>query len=344
MDFSLLYFANRKITDAPAEYRLLFDAARFADRHGFTAVWLPERHFHPFGGAYPNPALAAAALAPVTERLRLRAGSVVLPLRDPLTVVEDWAFVDNLSGGRVDVALATGWNANDFVLAPERYAERRSYTLDSVETMRDLWAGKAVGRENGEGQSVEILTYPRPVQPDLNLWLTCTSNPAGFVGAGERGMNVLTALLFQRVEDLAPRIRSYREARERHGHDPATGRVTLMLHTFVGESDDAVREVVRAPFLEYLDSSIDLWKRHWTDLATIDRDKVLAYAFERYFRTSALLGSVERCVRFVASLSEAGVDEVASLIDFGATGPQVLHALGYLDQVRLATNPGPPPR
>jgi hypothetical protein len=61
-------------------------------------VWLPERHFHPLGGAYPNPALAAAALAVRTRRIRLRAGSVVLPLQDPVTIAEDWSFVDNLSG------------------------------------------------------------------------------------------------------------------------------------------------------------------------------------------------------------------------------------------------------
>lgn len=185
MDFSLLYFANRTADDAPAEYDLLFDSARFADRNGFTAVWLPERHFHPFGGAYPNPALAAAALAAQTERIRLRAGSVVAPLHDPLTVVEDWAFVDNLSRGRVDLALATGWNAHDFVLAPERYAARRAHTLDSLAEVRDLWAGRTVERTDGKGRQARVTTYPRPVQPDLDLWLTCSSHPAGFEQAGD---------------------------------------------------------------------------------------------------------------------------------------------------------------
>ncbi|MEU2537255.1 MupA/Atu3671 family FMN-dependent luciferase-like monooxygenase [Streptomyces iakyrus] len=336
MDFSLLYFANRTANDAPAEYDLLFDSARFADRNGFTAVWLPERHFHPFGGAYPNPALAAAALAAQTERVRLRAGSVVAPLHDPLTVVEDWAFVDNLSRGRVDLALATGWNAHDFVLAPERYADRRAHTLGSLAEVRDLWAGRTVERTDGKGRQTRVTTYPRPVQTDLGLWLTCSSHPAGFEQAGALGLHVLTALLFQRVEDLVPRIRAYRAARERAGHDPATGRVTLMVHTFVGESDDAVREVVRAPFLEYLASSVDLWRDRWPELDAHRGPRLLDHAFERYFRTSALLGSVEKCVRFVARLREAGVDEVASLIDFGAPAAATLEALHRLNRVRHA--------
>ncbi|MFI1996409.1 MupA/Atu3671 family FMN-dependent luciferase-like monooxygenase [Actinoplanes sp. NPDC020271] len=334
LDFSLLYFANREATDPPSEYELLRRSAQFADDNGFTALWVPERHFHPFGGAFPNPALAAAALAAVTNRIRLRAGSVVLPLHDPLTVVEDWSFVDNLSGGRVDIACATGWNPNDFVLAPDGFADRRERTLDGAETLRDLWAGKKVTRRNGAGAQAEVMTYPRPVQPELRLWLTCASNPQNFADAGARGMNVLTALLFQRVEDLEPRIRAYREARASAGLDPATGVVTVMLHTFVGESDDAVRAIIREPFLRYLESSIDLWRTKWADLGAGPRDKLVAFAFERYFRTSALFGSWDRCVTFARDLRAAGVDEIACLIDFGVADETILGALPWLTKVR----------
>jgi natural product biosynthesis luciferase-like monooxygenase protein len=334
LDFSLLYFANREATDPPSEYELLRRSAQFADDHGFTALWVPERHFHPFGGAFPNPALAAAVLATITKRIRLRAGSVVLPLHDPLTVVEDWSFVDNLSGGRVDIACATGWNANDFVLAPDGFADRRDATLEGAETLRELWAGKKTTRRNGEGEQVEVMTYPRPVQPAPNLWLTCAANPQNFADAGARGMNVLTALLFQQVEDLGPRIRAYREARAAAGLDPATGVITVMLHTFVGESDDAVRAVIREPFLRYLESSIDLWQHKWADLGTGPRDKLVAFAFERYFRTSALFGSVERCADFARGLRAAGVDEIACLIDFGVADETILDALPWLAKVR----------
>ncbi|MFJ8335905.1 MupA/Atu3671 family FMN-dependent luciferase-like monooxygenase [Streptomyces sp. NPDC094437] len=334
MDFSLLYFANREVVDPPQEYELLLRTAEFADDNGFTALWTPERHFHPFGGAYPNPALAAAALATRTRRIRLRAGSVVLPLRDPLTVVEDWAFVDNLSYGRVDLAFATGWNPNDFVLAPERYEGRREHTLEAIEEVKSLWAGKRLSRRNGAGEWVETLTYPRPVQEEPRWWLTCTSKPESFVTAGARGLNVLTALLFQSAEELAGKIALYREARERHGHDPAGGTVTLMLHTFVGESDAAVRAVVRDPFVEYLLSSIDLWKDQWTELRVRDPRKLAVLAFQRYFHAAALFGSVDTCTAFARRLEAAGVDEIASLVDFGVSGTEVLAALPHLARVK----------
>ncbi|MBD0423932.1 LLM class flavin-dependent oxidoreductase [Streptomyces sp. TRM S81-3] len=336
MDFSLLYFANREVLDPPQEYELLLRTAQFADDNGFTALWIPERHFHPFGGAYPNPALAAAALATRTRRIRLRAGSVVLPLRDPLTVVEDWAFVDNLSYGRVDLAFATGWNPNDFVLAPERFNRRREYTLETIDVVKSLWAGKGLPRRNGTGESVETHTYPRPVQEEPRLWFTCTSRPESFVAAGERGLNVLTALLFQSAEELAEKIGLYRAARERHGHDPAAGTVTLMLHTFVGGTDAEVRAVVRDPFMAYLLSSIDLWKGQWPGLQERDPRQLAGLAFQRYFHAAALFGSVDKCTRLARRLGEAGVDEIAALVDFGVDGSEVLAALPWLAEVKDA--------
>ncbi len=119
--FSLFYFAAGEDT-ASDGYRLLLDSARFADRHGFEAVWTPERHFHAFGGAYPNPSVTSAALAAITTNVGIRAGSVVLPLHSPVRVAEEWAVVDNISRGRVAISFAAGWQPNDFVLNPSAYA------------------------------------------------------------------------------------------------------------------------------------------------------------------------------------------------------------------------------
>ncbi len=141
LDFSLFYFASNGSSDggsAADAYRLLVDGARFADRHGFAAVWTPERHFHAFGGLFPNPSVAAA-LATITERVQLRAGSCVLPLHNPIRVAEEWALVDNLSRGRVGISFAAGWRADDFVMAPSNFAERAAVLRRDVEVLRRLW-------------------------------------------------------------------------------------------------------------------------------------------------------------------------------------------------------------
>src|SRR2546429_2878180 len=145
MDFSLFYFANDVADDTGGgRYDLLLDGARFADEHGFSAVWTPERHFHPFGGLYPNAALTGAAVAAVTRRIGIRAGSVVLPLHNPIRVAEEWSVVDNLSNGRVGLSFASGWHARDFALMPENYAARKEVMARGIATIKKLWAAEAV--------------------------------------------------------------------------------------------------------------------------------------------------------------------------------------------------------
>lgn len=337
MQFSLLYFSSNAAEFTDHKYRLLLEGAKFADRHGFTAVWLPERHFHPFGGLYPNPSVLASALAMVTERIRLRAGSVVLPMHHPVRVAEEWAVVDNLSHGRVDLALAAGWNPNDFVLAPANYANRYDLLFSGLETIRLLWRGEAVTLPSGRGNKVPVRVYPAPQQPKLATWITCSGGAERFIQAGEHGANVLTALLFQSVDELAEKITAYRQARARHGYDPARGHVTLMLHTFVGDDLEDVRRIVRGPFIAYLESSVDLWQnasKPLADLSPAERDEVLAYAFERYFQTSALLGTPQSCADFVSQLHAVGVNEIASLIDFGIDTDTTLDGLEALNLVR----------
>jgi natural product biosynthesis luciferase-like monooxygenase protein len=350
MDFSLFYFASAEDERAADKYRLLLEGARFADRHGFAAVWTPERHFHAFGGLYPNPAVTSAAIAAITERVQIRAGSVVLPLHSPIRVAEEWSVVDNISRGRVAVSFASGWHANDFVLAPENYAGRKEIMLKGIETVRALWRGEAVVLPNGVGKETSVRILPRPVQPELPVWLTAAGNPETFQTAGETGAHLLTHLLGQTPEELAQKIEVYRAAWRRARPGGGEGRVTLMLHTFVGEDVEAVRERVRVPFINYLRTSLDLVRNlarqrgvdiDAQDFTAEQLESLLANAFDRYFETSSLFGTPATCLRLINKLKAIGVDEVACLIDFGVEVDAVIEGLTHLDQLRARSNRNP---
>jgi natural product biosynthesis luciferase-like monooxygenase protein len=261
-----------------------------------------------------------------------------MPLHHPIRVAEEWAVVDNLSDGRVDVSFAIGWNPNDFALAPEAYADRKQRTFDGIEIVRRLWRGEGIETANGLGQTTRVQIHPLPRQKQLTVWLTCSGGPERFVEAGAHGFNVLTALLFQGLEDLAEKLAAYRAAWARSGH-PGAGRVTLMLHTFVGGDEASVRGTVREPFKRYLESSVDLWRAgeaRLEDLSPRKRADLLEYAFERYYRKTALLGTIASCGRMVEAVSAAGVDEIACLVDFGIDPAAIMTGLGYLDELRQA--------
>ena len=212
MDFSLFYFAADAGETRENKYRLLLEGAKFADQQGFAAVWTPERHFHEFGGLYPNPALTSAAIATITSRLQIRAGSVVLPLHNPLRVAEEWSVVDNLSQGRVGLSFASGWHANDFALMPEHYRDRKDIMCRGIEMVRQLWRGEAVTTRNGKGEEIEVRIFPLPLQRDPRLGSLRPAILRPSAWPGSLGANVLTNLLGQTVEELASKIVAYREA------------------------------------------------------------------------------------------------------------------------------------
>lgn len=339
MKFSLLFFSNSNPDEAVGAYDAIAELARYGDEHGFAALWLPERHFQTLGGIYPNPAVVAAYLAAITKKIRLRAGSVVVPLHHPTSIVESWAVVDHLSNGRIDLALASGWNVNDFVLAPDNYATLRETWLGRIEEIRALWAGRSVTYANGAGQPTPIVSYPRPVQPSLNLWLTATKQPETFRKAGEMGINVLTMLAGSSLEQLADKVMLYRTAREQAGLDPSTGTVTLMLHTFVHQDIDVVHQAVRGPFLDYIKTSLLSHLQGGAvnvghQLSAQEMEQMAEYSFERYFQTAALFGTVDQTRRFALAAAGAGVDEIACLLDYGPSLADIRANLPFLLELK----------
>ena len=357
LDFSLFYFASDEGEEmGRGKYRLLLDGARFADRNGFAAIWTPERHFHAFGGLYPNPSLASTAVAAITDRIDIRAGSCVLPLHHVIRVAEEWSFVDNLSNGRVGLSVASGWQPDDFVLRPDKFADRHAAMYQDIETLRRLWRGEAVAFPGALGKDVEVITRPRPVQPELPIWVTAAGNPKTFESAGINGCNLLTHLLGQDTDELAEKIRIYRDAWRTHGHD-SEGHVSLMLHSFVGDDIETVRDIVRKPMTDYLRSSVNLIKAAaWTfptfkkqagasgknpleifeseDLSDEDMTALLDHAFERYFETSGLFGTPDSCLEMVERLKTIDIDEIACLIDFGVPVATVLDHLDHLGELK----------
>jgi len=345
VDFSLFYFANDSTASGAAgRYELLTEGAKFADRNGFTAVWTPERHFHPFGGLYPNPAVTGAALAALTERIAIRAGSVVAPLNHPLRIAEDWSVVDNLSGGRAGISFASGWHPTDFVLRPEAHAGRKELLTDTVRTVRALWRGESVTLPDGKGADAEVRVYPPAVQSELPCWITSAGSADTFRTAGELGAGVLTHLLGQDLDELEGKLAVYRSALREHHGEQHRGHVVLMLHTFLGTDTEEVRELVRPSLSAYLKTSFGLLSgtvnadRSAFDPQSVqesDVDFLVERAFQRFFDRQGLFGTVERGLAVVERLERLGIDEVGSLIDFGVDGERTLKSLEHLNELRV---------
>ncbi len=361
IDFNLYYWGNDD-GEGAQKYDLLLEGAKFADAHGFNAVWTPERHFHAFGGPYPNPSVTGAAVAAVTRNIGVRAGSCVAPLHHPARIAEEWAVIDNLTGGRAGIGFASGWQPDDFILRPENTPPANKPALfEALETVRKLWRGEAVAFPRLDGALHSVVTQPRPVSRELATWVTTAGNPETWREAGGHGANVLTHLLGQSVEEVGEKIKLYHAALREAGHDPADFTVTLMLHTYLAETRAAAREVAREPMKDYLRSAAGLIKQYaWAfpafkrpkgvtnpfemDLGSLSAEEleaILDFAFERYFEESGLFGTIEDALARVEELKRIGVDEVACLIDYGIAPATVLDGLRPLAEVLRRANRTP---
>jgi natural product biosynthesis luciferase-like monooxygenase protein len=344
VDFSLFFFSADMDADPGDRYRLLIEAARFADAQGFAAIWTPERHFHRFGGLYPNPSVLAAALARETRRIAIRAGSVVAPLHHPVRIAEEWSVVDNLSGGRVGIAFASGWHLGDFVLRPEAYEGRRAAMRLAIEVVRALWSGDEVEMADGGGGRAKVRLFPPPVQRELPTWVTATRSPETFELAGTIGAGVLTHMLGQSFAELGERMALYRAARTAAGLAGA-GHACLMLHSFVGSESAAARALSRAPLRQYMAASLDLvrglaaalgYGSEAEKLTPEDVDAILDLACDRYLQGSSLIGAQADCLKVAQQAAALGVQEIACLVDFGLPTDTVLAGLRHLAELRAA--------
>ena len=341
-ELSLFFFAADSAERQDKKYQMLLDAARFADEHRFTAVWTPERHFQQFGGLYGSPSVTGAALAVLTKHISIRAGSVVLPLQNPLRVAEEWAMIDNLSNGRVAISAASGWHVDDFVLSPETYQNRHEDMYQKIVIIQKLWRGEKIRLANGAGVQTEVGILPAPVQKELPIWLTGKSDDIFFI-AGKLGFNVLTANFSLRhdVKEFVRKARIYRDTIQMH--HSRRGHITLMAHAFVAESHDAIERIAGPAMAEYIKVNIEMQQHHdagtredrgFTGLSDRGREIMIGSQVNQNISGPlSFVGTLDHCAHQAECLSEHGVDEIACLIDFGIGTEDVMASLRRLSML-----------
>jgi natural product biosynthesis luciferase-like monooxygenase protein len=353
LGFGLFFFGALPESHERPTYDELLYAAATADAAGLRFVSVPERHFNAFGGAFPSPAILAAAIAARTSRIEIRAGSVITPLHDIVRVAEDWSVVSNLSGGRCAISIGSGWSVNDFVLAaPAVYEDRHRLAVEHITVLRDLWAGEPFVRTNAVGNPFSATIHPLPPGGTIPLWLTSGGTDETFAAAGAAGVNVLTHLERQDVDALRRRIDIYRNERMTAGHDPGNGIVTVMQHTYVTSSRDEHDEAAAA-LRAYIESALGLERSVMqaggsssggapsaAGREPFDGDTIVEAAVTRYLEQASLIGTRRTCVERAEALRVAGATEIACLVDFAAKAGHLQRTVQDIAEISADLAPG----
>jgi len=346
MNFSLYFHNDNDFQKSRDGYKFILDAATYADQNKFKTIWIPERHFDEFGASYPNPAILLAAISSITEEIRLHCGGLLLPLHNPIKVAEDWAMLDILSKQRVGIAFSSGWHVKDYVLAPENFKNKTDILHEYMNTFNRLWMNGEHSGINGNGDCVNVKVYPQPQSDGMPQWLTTVmANDNTWSDAGKLGLNVFTDLLVQSKSELKKGIALYRQTLQEHGHNPECHTVTLLLHTFVGDPDENIIDVVEAPFKKFLLNHLKFFYKYAKAnksnigfdpdmLSEEDIDMLISMGIKKYFNGQSLIGSFEQVKGYVTQFAVMGVDEIACLIDFGVDKKTIYNRLPNLNKLR----------
>lgn len=135
------------------EGKLLLEWARQADAGPFSSIGLIDRLVY----GNMEPLITLAAIAGVTERIRLMTTVLITPLRNAGILAKQSATLDAFSGGRLTLGLGVGAREDDFRAAPAPFHNRGKRFDQQLALMTRVWSGQPVG--DGVGQ-----IGPHPVQ------------------------------------------------------------------------------------------------------------------------------------------------------------------------------------
>jgi probable LLM family oxidoreductase len=249
MELGLATFADLASGVSPRQRMLeLMEEVELADQLGLDVFGIGEHHRPDFLVSSPAVVLAAAAVK--TERIRLSSAVTVLSSDDPVRVFQDFAEVDLLSGGRAEIMAGRGSFVESFPLFgydlddyDELYAEKLELLLAVREQTHVTWSGRL------RPALVDAGVWPRPLQEPLPVWVAVGGSPQSVIRAGTLGLPLTIAIIGGQPARFAPLVELYRDAAARAGHDPATTRVAINTHAFVGDSTAQADSAFAASYL-----------------------------------------------------------------------------------------------
>jgi probable LLM family oxidoreductase len=292
-------------TDVTTRLDQLVDLARNADQGGLDVIALGEHHRPDF--VLSAPEMVLAAMASVTQRIRLTSGVTVLSSQDPVRVYQQYATLDHLSHGRAEIVAGRGAFTESFPLFgydladyDDLFDEKLGMLLQIREHELLTWQGRHRPALN------RAPIVPRAKQEPLPVWVAIGGTPSSALRAGLLGLPMIMGF-FTRPEHFVPRVELYRQAAERAGHDPASLRLGASGHMFIGKTSQGARDSFYPYYAEYLR------QMGLTGGAAYPRD-----AYDQWIAHGLPVGSPQQVIDEIMKRGELlGIDRFLGQIDVG---------------------------
>lgn len=231
--------------------RNLVEEMELADQVGLDVFAIGEHHRADY--AVSSPAVALAAGASRTRRIKLSSAVTVLSSDDPVRVFQQFATLDGLSNGRAEIMAGRGSFIESYPLFGydlEDYDQLFGEKLDLLMKLRQgthiSWQGRMRSSLDNAG------IFPRPEQSQLPIWIAVGGTPQSVVRAATLDLPMALAIIGGDPKRFAPFYNLYRETHGKAGHVPKSIQLSLNMHGFVAETTAHAKDIYHAAHTEVM--------------------------------------------------------------------------------------------
>jgi alkanesulfonate monooxygenase SsuD/methylene tetrahydromethanopterin reductase-like flavin-dependent oxidoreductase (luciferase family) len=251
MEFGILFTSHPNHATEPYPHRDVHARVtaeiEAADRLGYDTAWVAEHHFSNQYGIMPDVFAYMGYLAARTARVRLGTAVVTLPLFEPVRVVENMAFIDILSGGRVTLGLGSGYRPYEFEGFGRDFEARRDVQEEAIELILELVHKRRVKHKGAHFKSTiegDYEVFPVSVQQPHPPLFMAAGTDRSMAYAARHGFGLMLSTL-PSADTLARQVGFYRnhmkEAPAPLNRNPAFGKIDIARWVYVAETDAQAR-------------------------------------------------------------------------------------------------------
>jgi probable F420-dependent oxidoreductase len=241
--------ANFGATFAPGEWPRFVDLARAAEDAGIDRIVVVDHvvmgpHTENYvWGKFPvppdapwlEPLTVLAAVAGATTTVRLATGILIAPLRPAAFLAKQVATLDQMSGGRVDLGVGTGWQREEYEAQGLSFEARGQLLDDTLAACRALWRDTPAALDSPTLSFHDIYCMPKPVQAGgVPIWVAGTLHTRNLARMVEYGAGWIP-IMGETIEGIAAGTRRIRDAFTAAGRDPSTLQVQAPLRLAMGD-------------------------------------------------------------------------------------------------------------
>ncbi|SJM71246.1 Atu2307/SP_0267 family LLM class monooxygenase [Gulosibacter sp. 10] len=234
----------------PAEtLRAIVAEAELADRAGLDFFGIGEHHRADY--AVSSPEMVLAAIGARTERIHVTSAVTVLSSDDPVRVLERFATLQGLTGGRAEIIVGRGAYTESFPLFGLPLSRYEELFEDRLDLFAKLLPGEPVTWSGTTRAPLEDQRVHPAVETPIPAWVAVGGTPESVVRAARHGLPVMLAIIGGPPARFAPFAELHRRSLAEHGHAPQP--VGVHSPGYIAETDEQAREEFWPHFSEVMD-------------------------------------------------------------------------------------------